>query len=221
MAKKKDTEKVKKEEENSGDETQAAETKDSETKDSETDSKDQDESDAKDPLEALEEKLQTSQEEAKESYDRSLRISAEFENYKKRSAREMEDFRKFANELLIKELLSVVDNLERAITSTDNNGNSGDNVVEGVDLILKEILKIFERFQVSPIDCVEKPFDPSFHQAVMREENDDYPENTVVKELQKGYLLHDRLLRPAMVAVSVAKSKDDNKQEDNEEIKQD
>ncbi len=221
MAKKKDTEKVIKEEENSGDEPQAAETKDSETKDSETDSKDQDASDAKDPVEELEEKLQAAQEEAKESYDRSLRISAEFENYKKRSTREMEDFRKFANELLIKELLSVVDNLERALTSTDNNSNSGDNVVEGVDLILKEILKIFERFKVSQIDCVEKLFDPSFHQAVMREENDDYPENTVVKELQKGYLLQDRLLRPAMVAVSVAKPKDDNKQEDKEEIKQD
>lgn len=211
MAKKKETEKVVKEEENSGDETQAPE----------NDSKDQDASESEDPVKKLEGKLQAAQEEGKESYDRFLRISAEFENYKKRSIREMEDFRKFANELLIKELLSVVDNLERAITSTDNKGNSGDNVVEGVDLTLKEILKIFERFKVSEIDCVEKPFDPSFHQAVMREENDDYPENTVVKELQKGYLLHDRLLRPAMVAVSVAKSKDDNKQEDKEEIKQD
>ena len=216
MAKKKETEKVVKEEEKSGDETQAAE-----AEDSENGSEDQDASDAKDPVEELEEKLQAAQEEAKESYDRFLRISAEFENYKKRSIREMEDFRKFANELLIKELLSVVDNLERAITSTDNKGNSGDNVVEGVDLILKEILKVFERFKVSEIDCIEKPFDPSFHQAVMREENDDYPENTVVKELQKGYLLHDRLLRPAMVAVSVAKSKADNDQEDKEEIKQD
>jgi molecular chaperone GrpE len=211
LAKKKETEKVVKEEENSGDETPAAG----------NDSEDQDASESKDPVKELEEKLQAAQEEGKESYDRFLRISAEFENFKKRSIREMEDFRKFANELLIKELLSVVDNLERAITSSDSNGNSGGNVVEGIDLVLKEILKILERFKVSQIDCVEKPFDPGFHQAVMREENNDYPENTVVKELQKGYLLHDRLLRPAMVAVSVAKSKDDNKQEDKEEIKQD
>ncbi len=170
-----------------------------------------------DPIKDLEEKLQAAETEAKESYDRFLRLSAEFENYKKRSSREMDEFRKFANEVLIKDLLSVVDNLERAIDSSDGDNNTGDNVVEGVDLILKEVLKILEKFGVSRVDCAEKPFDPSYHQAVMQEESDDFSDNTVIKELQKGYLLHDRLLRPSMVVVSKQKASKDKNAEVNQE----
>ena len=152
-------------------------------------------------------KLKAAQEESKETYDRFLRISAEFENYKKRSAREMDEFRKFANESLIKELLSVVDNLERAINSSSDAKQANPGLVEGVNMTLKEILKIFEKFNVKPVESLKKHFDPSFHQAVMTEETDDYPEHIVINELQKGYMMHDRLLRPAMVVVSMPKAK--------------
>jgi len=150
--------------------------------------------------------LETAKQEAKDNYDRFLRQTAEFENYKKRTAREMSDFRKYANETIIRELLPVVDNLERAIESSGGDEKSDSCVVEGVEMTLKAILKVFDQFQVNQLESMGKPFDPVFHQAVMREESETYPENTVIKELQKGYLLHERLIRPAMVVVSTAKS---------------
>ncbi|MBU0972045.1 MAG: nucleotide exchange factor GrpE [Proteobacteria bacterium] len=138
--------------------------------------------------------------------DRVLRLSAEFENYKKRTQREINDFRKFANESVFRQFLSVVDNLERAIASAqESSENSG--LFEGVKLTHKEIVKLFETFNLKPVDAAEKPFDPNFHQAVTQEETDDFPENTVTKVLQKGYLLHDRLIRPAMVVVSKSANK--------------
>ena len=155
-------------------------------------------------------KLKAAQEESKETYDRFLRISAEFENYKKRSAREMDEFRKFANESLIKELLSVVDNFERAINSSSDARQANSGLVEGVEITLKELLKIFEKFKVKPVESLKKHFDPNFHQAVMTEETDDYAEHIVINELQKGYMMHDRLLRPAMVVVSKPKVKPNN-----------
>jgi len=161
---------------------------------------------ASDEVKALQEKLGAAEAEAKENYERLLRVSAEFENYKKRAAREMDDFRKFANESILKEILILVDNLERAMSSSGQETDTDSCVVEGLHLTINEIKKVFEKFSVKPIDALEKPFDPNFHEAVMHEETDEYPENIVLKEFQKGYLLHDRLLRPAMVAVS--KSKD-------------
>lgn len=145
--------------------------------------------------------------EVKENYDKYLRVCAEFDNYKKRAAREIGDFRKYANETLLKDLLSVIDNLERAVESTQDVKEAANGVVEGVEMTLKEILKIVERYGVKPVEALGEPFDPSFHQAVMQEESDSQPENTVLKELQKGYLLHDRLLRPSMVVVSSAGKK--------------
>ena len=155
-----------------------------------------------DPLKEMEAKLNAAREEAKETYDRLLRVSAEFENFKKRSARDMDDFRKFANQSLLKEMLSVVDNLELAINSADENQNRDNSLKKGLDLTHKEILRVFEKFSVTPIESKGQAFDPTFHEAVMQEETDEYPENTVVTEMQKGYLIHDRLLRPAMVVVA-------------------
>jgi molecular chaperone GrpE len=137
-----------------------------------------------------------------------LRVSAEFENYKKRTAREMADFKKFANQSLLKELLPIIDNFELAIKAAAEAPDGKDAcLLDGVELTRKEILKIFENFHVEPIDALGKPFDPNFHEAVMREESDEHPENTVVNELQKGYLMHDRLLRPSMVVVAMPKNK--------------
>ena len=167
---------------------------------------DEGQADAKKPLTELEARLDAKEEEVKETYDRFLRVSADFENYKKRSAREMEEFRKYANQSLLKEMLSVVDNLELAINSSNDKKKADKHLIEGLNLTLNEILRVFEKFNVKPIEAQGKAFDPAFHEAVMREETDDFPENTVVSEFQKGYLIHDRLLRPAMVVVAVPKT---------------
>jgi len=155
-----------------------------------------------DPLKVMEARLESMEQESKDSHDRFLRVSAEFENYKKRAAREMNDFRKFANESFVKAMLPVVDNLDRAIESSSDDDHSNSSVVEGVNMTLKEILKIFEQFGVKPFESLGKTFDPALHQAVMQEESDDHPEKTILNELEKGYMMHDRLLRPAMVVVS-------------------
>ena len=159
-----------------------------------------------DSVHELEAKLEAAVNEAKESYDRFLRVSAEFENYKKRSARQVEEFKKFANQALVKDLLPVVDNLELALKSATQNQGHPSGLVDGVDLTLKEVLKVFEKYHITPIDALGKPFDPKFHEAVMREESEDYTENTVISEMQRGYLIHDRLLRPTMVVVAMPKA---------------
>jgi len=151
-------------------------------------------------------KLEESEKKAGENYDRFLRISAEFENYKKRKEREAADFRKYANETLVKELLPVVDNLERAMETQGDHEDAVSCILEGVDMTLKEIFKVLEKFAVKAVDAVGNEFDPTYHQAVMQEASDAHPENTVIKEFQKGYTIHDRLLRPAMVVVAKAAS---------------
>ncbi len=143
--------------------------------------------------------------------DRVLRLSAEFENYQKRKQRESDEFKKFANETIFRQLLTVVDNLERAISSTKENSDKK-ALIEGVELTHKEIIKLFETFSVKPVEAENKIFDPNFHQAVTQEETDKVPDNTVTQVLQKGYLLHDRLIRPAMVIVSKNKNKTDKKE---------
>jgi molecular chaperone GrpE len=172
---------------------------------------------AEDQLKEMQAQLEAKEQEAKETYDRLLRVSADFENYKKRSAREIEEFRKYANQTLLKEMLTVVDNLELAINSSNHRKKTDKDLIEGLNLTLNEILRVFEKFDVKPIKAQGQPFDPAFHEAVMREESNDFPENTVVSELQKGYLIHDRLLRPAMVVVAVPKAtREDTKNEKKE-----
>jgi len=169
-----------------------------------------------DPLAVIEEKIESLKQENQETHDRFLRVSADFENYKKRVAREMNDFQKFANESFAKAMLHVVDNLDRAIESSSNDKHTNNSVVEGVNMTLKEILKVFDQFGIKPFESLGKTFDPGFHQAVMQEESEDHPDNTVSKELQKGYMIHDRLLRPAMVVVSKAKEIRENEEKENQ-----
>jgi molecular chaperone GrpE len=168
------------------------------------------ENQAGDPPEDLAEKLKLKEQEARENYDRLLRVSAEFDNYKKRASRDMEEFRKFSNQSLIKEMLSVVDNLELAMNSTNGHKNIDKGLLDGLEMTHKEILKVFEKFSVKPISAKDQPFDPTFHEAVMQEATDEYPANAVINELQKGYLIHDRLLRPSMVVVASSKDKKDD-----------
>ena len=153
------------------------------------------------PPQTLEEKLETAERQARENHERFLRAAAELDNFRKRKEREVSDLRKYANQMLLRELLGVVDNLERALVASQENGEP-EGLMEGVHMTLKELLKIFDQFHVKPIESLQQPFDPNLHEAVMQEPSDAFPANTVLKELQKGYMLRDRLLRPAMVVVS-------------------
>lgn len=150
--------------------------------------------------ETLEAKLEAKEKEAQDNYDRFLRLSAEFENFKKRMEKEKTDAYKFGTENLIKELLPVLDNLERAIDHGEAKDPQG--LLEGVDMTLKGFLTTLEKIGVSPVDASGKEFDPNLHEAVMVQEDAHHPAGTVLTQLQKGYTLHNRLIRPAMVVVS-------------------
>ena len=178
-------------------------------KNSEAETEKTDQVQAEDPMKDLEVQLEAKEQESKENYDRMLRVSAEFENYKKRTSRELEEFRKFANQSLIKELLSVVDNLELAMNSTNGHQTIDQSLLQGLEMTHKEILKVFEKFNFKPIEAKGQVFDPTFHEAVMQEETDEVDPNTVVNELQKGYLIHNRLLRPSMVVVARSRANTD------------
>ena len=135
--------------------------------------------------------------------DRLLRLHAEFENYKKRVARERGEFVKFATEGLILEFLPVLDNLERAVAIA-RLGVDRQGVAEGLEIILRLFQTALEKAGVKAIEALERQFDPNFHQAVAQEESTDGRDNFVVEEIQKGYLLEGRVLRPSMVKVSKA-----------------
>ncbi len=155
-------------------------------------------------IEQLKEDLAAVEKEKNEANDRLLRTAAEFDNYKKRQDKQWSDFKKYANESLAKDLLTVVDNLERAITAAQETDEKNNGLVEGVKMTLDEILKILQRYSVTPIESIGKKFDPNFHQAVSTQPVEDAESNIVLEAYQKGYLIHDRLLRPAMVVVSAA-----------------
>jgi molecular chaperone GrpE len=139
--------------------------------------------------------------------ERVLRIGAESENFKKRLQREKEEQTRYANEALMRDLLSVIDNLERALDHSRAEAEQG-GLVEGLNMTLKGFSDTLSRFACSPVEAMGKPFDPNFHEAVSQEETAEHKENTVVRELQKGYMLKDRLLRPAMVVVSKPPSRE-------------
>ncbi len=136
--------------------------------------------------------------------DKYLRLAAEFDNYKRLIQRDQRDQIRFGNEHLLKELLPVVDNLERAVKSSREGGGS-DVLIQGVDLTLKQLTGALTRFHVVPVETVGRPFDPATHQAVTSIESEKIPKQHVVDELQRGYLLHDRILRAAMVSVSAGR----------------
>jgi molecular chaperone GrpE len=158
-----------------------------------------------DPVKELERKLEAKEKEAADNYDRLLRVSAEFENYKKRTKREFDDFKKYAIESLVSALLPAVDNLQRAVSSYADNRQKKDPLSEGVSLTLVDILKVLEKFNITPIESLGQPFNPNFHEAMMQEHSDTHPDNTVIQELQRGYRIYDRLLRPSLVVVSKKK----------------
>jgi len=158
-------------------------------------------------IEELKKKLEEKAKESKENYDRLLRMAADFENYKKRAAREKEDWTKFANEDLIKSILPFIDNLERAVNHAQKIADTG-VLVEGVRMTLQQLLQSLNKFGLSSFESVGKPFDPAMHEAMLVVETDKHEPNQVVEEFQKGYLLNDRLIRPATVSVSKATEKE-------------
>jgi molecular chaperone GrpE len=153
-----------------------------------------------DPVE-LQKQLAEKTQEAEEHYARLLRLAADMENLKRRMDKERADLLLFANENLIKELLPVVDNLERALDH-GRQAETPEAWLQGIDLVYQGFLKALAKFGVTPLESVGQPFDPNFHNAVMQEETTDFPDCSIIKELQKGYLINQRLLRPAMVVVA-------------------
>jgi molecular chaperone GrpE len=152
-------------------------------------------------VEELKKKLEEKEKEAKENYDRLLRVAADLENYKKRAAKEREEWTKFANEDLMKAILPFIDNLERAVNHAEKVTDTG-VMIEGVRLTLQQALQTLNKFGLVSFESVGKPFDPAMHEAMFVVESDQHEPNRVVEEFQKGYLLNDRLLRPATVSVS-------------------
>ncbi|MEK6681198.1 MAG: nucleotide exchange factor GrpE [Nitrospirota bacterium] len=172
-------------------------------------------------VENLKSELEKKNKEAKENHDKYLRAYAEFENYKKRAVKDQNEFLKFANEKLIKELLPAIDNLERAVEHAKGNSQKEEEAIKGliagVELILKQFKDILVNFDVTELKSIGEPFDPARHEAVSHIETDEYADNIIINEFQKGYLLNSRLLRPALV--SVAKKKEE-KEEIKEEIEE-
>jgi len=156
--------------------------------------------DADSPL-SLEEQLAAKVKEASENWDRFLRERADLENYRKRVNREKEELLNYGNKSLIEEILPIIDNLERALTHASEDGLGA--LVEGIRMTHGMLLNSLKKFGVSPLETAGSPFDPAFHQAMAQVPTGEHAPNTVIEEYQKGYMLKERLLRPAMVTVSV------------------
>jgi len=152
-------------------------------------------------LQRLREALEAKTREAEEHRDRYLRGAAEFDNARKRAAREREDYTRYANESLLRELLPVLDNFDRALQAARGEPAAA-AVTAGVELIQRELLRVLEKFGATPFVSVGQPFDPERHEAVARVPAHGQAEGTVVNETARGYMLNGRVLRPAMVTVA-------------------
>lgn len=148
--------------------------------------------------------LAAAREESAKQRDLYLRACADLDNYRKRAQREKEDLAKFANESILREILPVVDNLERALQHAAQGEGQDASLLQGVEMTLGQFRKVLEKFGVVPITAVGTGFDPARHEAMGQIESSDAPANTVVQELQRGYLLNERLLRPALVMIAKA-----------------
>ncbi len=150
--------------------------------------------------ESPEEKLKTTQ-------DKLLRTMAEMENQRRRFEKEKQEAFEFGGFNFAAESLSIIDNIDRAVVSFKNDENlkkneGFDKILDGIEVIKKDLISIFKKNGIEPIECVNKKFDPNFHQAMLEVENDAKEPGIVVKEMQKGYMMKDRLLRPSLVGVS-------------------
>jgi len=159
------------------------------------------------------ERVKDAEQQAQENYDRYMRAYAEMDNVKKRAAKEREELAKFANESLIKELLPVVDSLDKAL----DHGKEGANlteIIKGIEMTRKGLMDTLKKAGLTEVEAVGKPFDPHFHEAISKQPDDTLPANHVIMEMQKGYLLNGRLIRPSVVVISQG---DDNIRDEKEE----
>ena len=140
--------------------------------------------------------------ENEELQDKFVRLMADFDNYKKRASKEKSDVIQFGNEALLRDILPIIDNIERLLTYSYREG-SWKSFQEGIELLLAEIGKTLAKYGVEPIEALRKAFDPNLHQAMQRSETDEVDANTVMEVYQKGYLYRGRLLRPSLVVVAV------------------
>jgi molecular chaperone GrpE len=147
---------------------------------------------------------------AQENYELYTRTYAEMENIKKRGKKEREDLAKFANESLIKEILPAIDNLKKAISHANNDTNPS-GLVKGLEMTLGGLMKTLEKSGLKEVKTVGKPFDPNFHEAISQQIDDKVAPGHIIMELQKGYLLNERLIRPSMVVISQGNSKSEVK----------
>jgi molecular chaperone GrpE len=168
-------------------------------------------------LALLRQQLEAKEQEAKTTYERLLRQAAELENFKKRTIRERDESIRFANEALIKDLLPVIDNLERAVAHAQGGGN-GKPFVEGVEMVIRGLLDVLNKYGVTQIEAMGQPFDPVKHEAMAQVDSVNHEPNTVVEEHHKGYLLHSRLLRPALVSVSKRGKKNGQSEVENDPV---
>jgi len=155
----------------------------------------------KSEMEKLQEELQNKTEEAQKNYDQYLRSLAEVENLRKRTQREKEEYIKYAHVSIIKKILPIIDDLDRGILAARQSDNF-DTLCKGVEITARNLMELLKNEGVSEIDCLGKPFDPQFHEPLVVEPSNEHPENTVIEEFSKGYILHDRLIRPSLVKVS-------------------
>ena len=151
------------------------------------------------PIKASADEVERLQQEVASLKDISLRTLADFDNFRKRSEKERQETRRYALVEPMRDFLPVIDNLERALAA----GGSAEDLKVGVELILKQMRDLLQRFQVKVVAAVGERFDPAVHEAVLQEVDPEVTEPKVQEELQKGYILHDRLLRPAMVKVAM------------------
>jgi molecular chaperone GrpE len=155
-------------------------------------------------VEELQKQLEEAQQQAKQNWDRALRVQAEMENLKRRTEKDLENAHKFALEKFAKELLVVLDSLELGIQAATSDNPDVVKLREGSELTIKQFESVFAKFNIEKIDPLGQPFNPEQHQAMSMQPSAEYAPNTVMAVFQKGYMLNGRLLRPAMVVVAKA-----------------
>ena len=194
MSKKKKHIKINKSTEDKADSTESIEENDVSTEDSADDA-----TEDSTPIKSLEELLKESKDELAEQKDKFVRLQAETDNFRKRMTREKNEFSQYANERMLKELIPIFDNFERALDASSTDTKS---LKEGLDMILEQFNSFLEKENVEPIKSIGEEFDPSIHDALTREESTEHKENIVIREFVKGYMLNGRVLRPTHVVIS-------------------
>ncbi len=157
---------------------------------------------ADDSEEQLQKQLKDSRQEAQDNWDKLLRVQAEMDNLRRRSEKELQNAHKFALDKFSKELLPVIDSLELGVQAADAEGIEIGKLKEGSELTLRLLASAFEKFMIVAVDPVGEVFNAEYHQAMAMQPTNDHEANTVIKVVQKGYLLNERLIRPAMVVVA-------------------